>query len=300
MRRGKVILRERQVARELSAEIDRMLSEGAWAREDGSIGRPSADPLLEAARRLSRINECLPPVPEALERRVQAIVRSRAGGPLSSYRLPPWQWARSALGGALTAAILLLVLWIVTPGGQAAWAQMLQVLRLGQTRVVVTPTISLEQTRSVREPLRDLVDVELRIGRAPALPKTLPEGYTLQEIAAVSYPDLPAWISQPFYVELCYGVEGVPPSLCLREYRLLFREYGEISEKRFLDNTVTYFEQVEVGGVPGALLEFSGDEPKCAVIWERDGLLLELRSDGRDGSHPLSKEELLRIAQTVR
>ena len=300
MRRRKVILRERQVARKLSAEIDRMSSERAWPKEGGAIGRSSADPLLEVARRLSQINECLPPVPEALERRVQAVVRSRAGGPLSPYRLPLWQWARSALGGALVAAILLLVLWVVTPGGQAAWAQMLQVLRLGQTRVVVTPTISLEQTRSVREPLRDLVDVELRIGRAPALPKTLPEEYTLQEIAAVSYPDLPTWISQPFYVELCYGVEGAPPSLCLREYRLLFREYGEISEKRFLDDTVTYFEQVEVGGVTGALLEFSGDEPKCAVIWERDGLLLELRSDGRDGSPPLSKEELLRIAQTVR
>jgi hypothetical protein len=319
MAEKRITRQERQAAYKLSWEIDCLLATKRGKGEKGKRGTngvPVGDPLLQTAYHLSQINDHLPPVPQALASRVRTIVGS---GRASTHRPLVLQQrggqARSALWGALAAAALLIALWTVTPGGQTAWAQMMQTLHLGQTRVEVTPTLTVEQSRAVREPLRDLVEVELRIGRAPAVPKVLPEGFALQEIVAVSYPDLPAWISQPFYIELCYGIEGGPTTLCLREYRLLFREYGGISGERYPGETIADFERVEIGGVTGALLTIS-DGGGYVALWERDGLLLELsstrgqkppeseqeptESGSRPRSHPLSREELLQIAQTVR
>jgi hypothetical protein len=164
---------------------------------------------------------------------------------------------------------------------------------LGQTRVELTPTLD-APTRAVREPLRDLVAAELLMGRAPSLPRTLPEGFVLVEVAAVSYPDLPSWISQPLYVELVYGIEGASPSLRLREYQLLFREYGGITGIQPADDLVASLEEVDVSGVPGALLTFSEGSVTHTVLWERDGLLLELETDR------LTAAGLLEVARSVR
>jgi len=139
-----------------------------------------------------------------------------------------------------------------------------------------------------------LLAVELTMGRAPSLPRTLPEGYVLREMAAVSYPDLPEWISQPFYVELVYGPEAGAHGLWLREYRLLFREYGGIKGIAAASESVSSMAEVDVSGVPGAILTFSHEEEMHTVVWERDGLLLELKTDC------LSEEELLRVARSVR
>ena len=193
----------------------------------------------------------------------------------------------------MVATAVFLVVWIVAPSGQQVWAGMLRALQLGQTRVELTPTID-APTRAVREELRDLFAVELQMGRAPCVPKTLPEGYELLEIVAVSYPDLPSWISQPFFIELGYGERGASPGLRLREYRLLFREYGGITSFQPVSELVANFEVVDVSGVSGTLLTFSEGSAVYTVIWERDGLLLELETDR------LSKEELLRVAQMVR
>jgi hypothetical protein len=167
---------------------------------------------------------------------------------------------------------------------------------LGQTRVELTPTLEASQARAVREPLRDLVAAEVLIGRAPSLPRTLPQGYELLEIAAVSYPDLPSWISQPFYVELCYGLEGAPFALRLRQYRLLFQDFGGISGFRVASDTVAGYEQVDLGGTSGMLLaldpEISGQT--YTVLWERDGLLHELETN------TLPRDELLQVARSVR
>jgi hypothetical protein len=169
---------------------------------------------------------------------------------------------------------------------------------LGQTRLELTPEIG-QETPSVRTPLRDLVAVELLMGRAPSLPTVLPEGADLLEIAAVSYPDLPPWISQPLYVELCYGTQPGASDLCLREYRLLLRQGGQITGVQVAGDAVAEFEPVDVGGVSGTLLTWSGRGDRAGVeghtvLWERDGLLLELESDS------LSVEELLAVAGSVR
>jgi hypothetical protein len=277
-------MQEREVARELSQEIDRVLSTEAPGAVDGASSTFARE--LAVARRLHAWSERLPPVPVGLQRRVQQIVQAPPGA------RRPRTW-RSATWGALAATMVFLVIWMVVPSGQQVWAGMLQALKLRQTSVELTATIE-PPTRAVREPVRDLVAAELLMGRAPSLPRVLPEGYELIEIVAVSYPDLPAWISQPFFIELGYGSVGDSPGLCLREYRLLFREYGGISAFQPSSEAVASFEAVGVSGVSGTLLTFAGGDAMYTVIWERDGLLLELETD------ELEKAELLEIAQTVR
>jgi hypothetical protein len=299
--------RQRTQARSLSAEIDGLLAgEGTLLNMDGHVGRLSEE--LAVASRLNELVASFPPVPADLERRVQEIVRSRP-----VYINRSWRPAHAAALSALATALVFLIVFLAVPGmsvGRRSWAQVIDVL-LGQTRVTLTPTLQVGSTLAasltpeasappVREPLRDLVAAELLIGRAPSLPKALPQGYVLQEIVAVSYPDLPSWISQPFYVELCYGreAEGSRSDLRLRQYRLLFREFGGISGVQVASGAVKDIEQVDVKGATGMLLTLDSPDrafrPAYTVLWERDGLLLELETDG------LSQENLLDIARSVR
>lgn len=299
-------MREKQAAYRLSRDIERALA--------GHDVQPRDAALFDTALRLAKLGQALPGVPEDLRGRVRAIVDTAkcasTGSPAEQQpgrilAIPRWAgggqrrlrraiWAIAGLVG------LLLVASVIVPGGQRAWASMARSL-LGRTRVELTPKVGSE-TRSVREPLRDLIAVELLIGRAPAVPKAVPEGCALQEIAAVSFPDLPAWISQPLYVELCYGAAEATPIFCLREYRLAFRQTGRLDSVQVAGDVVTEFEQVDIGGVPGALLtmtprdETTDGQPvvEYTVLWERDGLLLELHS------RVLTKEGLLETARSVR
>jgi len=192
-------VREKQAARRLSDDIEQALA--------GQVVQPADGALLDTALWLAKLGQALPAVPEDLRRRVRAIVRLPAEQqPGQTVATPRWaggrHWRlRTAVWAVAGLVVMLLVASVFVPGGQRAWASMARSL-LGQTRVELTPKVGSE-TRSVREPLRDLVAAELLIGRALSVPKSLPQGYVLQEITAVSFPDLPAWISQPLFVELC-------------------------------------------------------------------------------------------------
>jgi hypothetical protein len=286
--------RERRAAEELSTQIDRLYA--APPREQVEAP-PAAMPELLVATRLRHLSQAMPPVPEALRHRIRDLVGARAEHAPSGAHAPPGaqppsvRW-RSAAWGALAATLVLLTLFLALPTGQHVLAQAMRIL-LGQTEVALTPTLP-PPTRATREPLDSLLAVELAMGRAPSLPRTLPEGYVLREMAAVSYPELPEWISQPFYVELAYGLKGGAFGLWLREYRLLFREYGEIKGIAAASESVSHMEEVDVSGVPGAMMTFADEESSHTVVWERDGLLLELKTDR------LSEEELLRVARSVR
>jgi hypothetical protein len=280
--------RERRAAEELSKGIDRLYD--PLPHEPRKATSP-AMPELAVAHRLRRWSQDLPPVPEALRQRVRGMVAATAEEAAPRSR---WGWLRwrSAAWGALVATLVLFSIFLALPTGQQVLAQAMRIL-LGQTEVALTPTLP-PPTRAMREPLSDLLAVELTMGRAPSLPRTLPEGYVLRETAAVSYPDLPEWISQPFYVELVYGPEADAPGLWLREYRLLFREYGGIKGISAASESVARMEEVDVSGVRGAMLTFSPEEETHTLVWERDGLLLELKTDC------LSEEELLEVARSVR
>jgi hypothetical protein len=280
--------RERRAAEEVSREIDRLYD--APLPERGEISQ-AVMPELEVARRLRRWGQGLPPVPELLQERVRRLVKAKVEQ-VPSGPEPYWARWRSVAWGALAATVVLLGVFLSLPTGQHVLAQAMRIL-LGQTEVALTPTLS-PPTRALREPLDSLLAVELAMGRAPSLPRTLPEGYVLREMAAISYPELPEWISQPFYVELAYGLEEGPLGLWLREYRLLFREYGGIKSIAATSESVSHMQEVDVSGVPGAMMTFSDAGSWHTVVWERDGLLLELKTDC------LSEEELLRVARSVR
>ena len=290
--------RQKKQARALSAEIDRLLAGKGppGGPGDGQLSNSCPPEELAVAHRLNEIVASFPPAPAGLERRVQRIVRS---GPVDQrfslgWRLAPRASAvgTAALSALATALVFLVVLFVVPglSGGQRSWAHVIDVL-LGQTRVMVTPTLQVRSTLANqgtgaadltpeaggaqaepglprREPLRDLVAAELLIGRAPSIPKTLPQGYVLQEIAAVSYADLPSWISQPFYVELCYGSEqgGAPSDLRLRQYRLLFRELGGISGVQVAGDAVQDMEQVAGLGIPNPHCFILGATPRLGTL----------------------------------
>ncbi len=280
--------RERRAAEELSREIDRLYVRSPQER-DKATSAPV--PELAVVQRLRSLSQELPPVPESLRQRVRSIVAAHAQQAASRPKTGWLRW-RSAAWGALAATLVLLSVFLVLPTGQQVLAQAMRIL-LGQTEVALTPTLP-PPTRAMREPLPDLLAVELTMGRAPSLPRTLPEGYVLRELAAVSYPVLPEWISQPFYVELAYGLEEGTPGLWLREYRLLFRDYGGIKGISAASKSVAHMEEVDVSGVRGAMLTFSPEEETHTLVWERDGLLLELKTDC------LGEQELLEVARSVR
>lgn len=281
---------ERRQALALSAQIDRLLA----GDSTGPSGGPSTE--LDVARRLGQMAGRLPPMPVALERRVSAMVHARCAGcpPCPQRRWQPAVWS------ALATAAVLMALWFVLPGvwpgGAGVWASVRAVL-LGQTRVEVTPTLAVG-AQPVREPLRDLVAAELLVGRAPSLPRMLPDGYSLHQVAAISYPNLPAWISQPLCVELCYGTEAAPCALRLRQYRLLFRDFGGISGVKVASDAVRDVERVDLSGATGMRFTLDPERgqagPTQTIVWERDGLLLELESE------QVPAEELLEIARSTR
>ncbi|MBN1639946.1 MAG: anti-sigma factor [Anaerolineae bacterium] len=288
--------RERRAARQLVRALERMSARDATEGElPFEASTPAAvAPEVAVARRLQAWSDRLPPAPDALRQRVAAMVSAATA---TARACPPGRRAwRSAALGALAATVVLVAIWALLPSGQQVVAQALRVL-LGQTQVQVTAAAVRETpppTRAVRTPLRDLLAVELTMGRAPSLPRALPEGYQLREMCAVSYPELPNWISQPLYVELSYGPQEGAPGLWLREYRLLFREYGGIKGIAASGEAVAGLEEVDVAGAPGALLTFSGIEPTQTLIWERDGMLLELETDC------LTREDLVAVARSVR
>lgn len=280
--------RERRAAKELSKEIDRLY---ATPPQEWDKLRPASMPELAVVQRLRGWSQELPPVPESLRQRVRGIVAAHAEQASTHPKAGRLRWL-SAAWGALAATAVLLSLLLFLSNGPQVLAQAMRIL-LGQTEVALTPTLP-PPSPAKREPLPGLLAVELTMGRAPLLPRTLPEGYVLREMAAVSYPDLPEWISQPFYVELVYGPEEGAPGLWLREYRLLFREYGGIKGISAAIKSVARMEEVDVSGVPGAMLTSSPGEETHTLVWERDGLLLELKTDC------LSEQDLLEVARTVR
>lgn len=290
---------EKSRALALSAQLERLLAGEPveeCTRDEGFAKE------LNVARHLGQMVARLPAVPVELERRVGALICSQpVRGQRRGARRAGWKRWQPALWSALATAIVLVAIWFLLPGlgptdGRSVWAEMRAVL-LGQTRIEVTPTLA-RAAEPVREPLRDLVAAELLIGRAPSLPKTLPDPYVLQEVTAISYPDLPAWISQPLCVELCYGEPGEPCTLRLRQYRLLFRDFGGISGVKVAGNAVRDVEQVELQGTTGMLFTLASErgegQSTQTVVWERDGLLLELESD------QIGPEQLLEIARSTR
>ncbi len=281
---------EQRQAEQLSAAIDRMLAEAQG--EAGAAGivtsgmEPAEAGLLETARQLARLPALLGPVDAALEQQVMRRVRV---APQPQRRLPRFRlvWAVAGL-----ATVLLLVLFL-TPLGGAAVASFRAVFDLGQTDIEITqattPTVTAGLT-SVRQQMT-LEEAQSLVAFEIPEPAHLPPGYVLQEVNGHSYPDLPAWVPQPFSVELTYG-DDAGGFLHLRIYPIILGSEASISGLNLEATSVEKVQDLVVDGQQGVLLHVGGGDWQ-EVVWEHGSLILALSSDD------LAEAELLQVAQSV-
>jgi len=287
--------RAEQVAAErLSAEIDRLLRGEETAGVEGDLW-----PTVE---RLAAINQLFAPPDAALRQRVWARMQ-RARSTSRGWHWPAWPRALAAV--ALTLVLAVAVIG-ASPRGRQAIAEVMGIFRLGRVEVRVTPRATMQpgvEHRVTREEvLPDLASAEELVGYELLTPMALPEGYVLRAIHAVYYDELPAWIPQPFYVELDYGPpagDAHPYYLRLREYRISFGGPGEgISALRFASGEVSMAQEVDLDGRRAVVLHLPGAafppaEVLLEVVWEQDGVVVELMSQ------ELSADELIAVARSV-
>ena len=279
-------------------ELERMRAERVSAAVDQLIRDPEAEPgslipedtgLVDTARRLAQLPSLLGPVDPALEARVMHHVQgAKARRERPGYRLI---WAVAGV-----AAALLLVL-LITPAGQTAVASFLGVFHLGRTEVQVaqvgTPTATAQA--GVNREVLTLEDAQARLPFTIPQPAYLPEGYDLREVSGYTYPDLPAWLPQPFFVELVYDDES--GAVCtLRVYPLTVGEEASISGLNLEASSFELVKDVEIQGQPAVLLRLSDGGRRNAwqeVVWEHGDLMLALSASD------LTEAELLQIAASV-
>ena len=186
----------------------------------------------------------------------------------------------------------MLLALLISPAGQTAVASFLAVFDLGRTEVEVsqvgTPTVT-SGAAAVRETM-SLTEAELHFPFAIPRPNDLPAGYRLQEVNGYSYPDLPAWVPQPFFVELEYG-DGGGATCTLRVYPIMLGQEGNVSGLKLAATSIGEVEDVMVGGQPGVLLRLEGDWQE--VVWEQGELILSLSAGD------LTRDELLQVAGSV-
>lgn len=285
---------ERIAAETLSAEIDCLLRGEEAVALEGE--------LQAVVERLAALNCLFEPPDVALRQRVWTRMQ-RAQSTRGGWRRRPVARAWAAI---VLALVLVIALLGVSPVGRLVIAEVMGVFRLEQIEVRVTPRATaqpgVEHQVTRQEDLPDLTAAEKLVGYELLTPASLPEGYELHAVKAVYYDDLPAWVPQPFYIDLDYrppGGDAHPYYLRLREYRVSFGGPGEgISALRFATGEVSLAEDVDLDGRRGVLLHLPGAafppaEMLLEVVWEQDGVVVELMSQ------ELSVEELVAVARLV-
>lgn len=285
--------RDEQIrAEQASAAVDQLLRDpearpGRLA--DGDAG------LLDTAQRLARLPALLGPVDPVLERRVMRHVQA-AAPPQPAPRLR-WGWAVAGL------AAVLLVVALLTPMGQTAVASFMAVFNLGRTEVNITPVeapalpagIVAAGSTAVAQTLT-LAEAQAQVSFTIPQPAYLPPDYRLDMVQTTTYPDLPAWIPQPFLIELVFG-DDQGHDCTLRVYPITLGERASISGLNLEASSIQDVRDVEIGGRAGVLLQLGAPGAKAVwqeVVWEQDDLVLAL------STADLPEDELLRMARSVR
>lgn len=288
---------EQRRAEALSAAVDQLLAGGPEGDPAGgsTLGLDPADAgLLDTARALSRLPALLGPVHPALEERVMRQVRAaeqpaprpagRAARRLPRFR-PSW-----AVAGLVT---LLLVALLVTPLGNAAVASFRAVFDLGRTDIAITqattPTVT-AGAAGVRQAMT-MEEAQAAVAFEIPEPAYLPAGYRLLEVNGYSYPDLPAWMPQPFFVELVYG-DDAGGTYNLRIYPIVLGSQANVSGLSLETASVEKVQDLMIDGQPGVLLHVGGADWQ-ELVWEHGELIMALSSGDLDD------EDLLQVARSV-
>jgi len=283
---------ERVRAARVSAAVDQLLRDPE--KVPGGLDLAEAG-VMVTAQRLARLPALLGPVEPALEQQVMRQVRSLT---TPARRVP-----RSGLGWAAAGLLMVLLLVVLlTPLGQTAVASFMAVFNLGRTEVSIAPIYTpsaqpptaLAGTRAVQESLT-LAEAQEQVSYAIPQPVYLPSGYQLAGVKGYTYPDLPAWVPQPFFLELFYG-DGEGNDLILRVYSIALGDEGNIASLDLQATAIQDAKDVDVNGQAGVLLRLGTDRAGVVwqeVVWEQGELIVALSS-----AH-LAGEELLRVARSV-
>jgi hypothetical protein len=284
---------ERIRAEQVSAAIDRLV--GDPGAEPGHVAPDDAG-LLATAGQLAKLPSLLGPVDAAFEQRVMAQVRAGARPARRPPRFRP-SWAVAGL-----AAILLLAA-LLTPQGQTAVASFMAVFNLGRTEISITPAYKLSTPAATAAAGTAAIQQDLTLEDAQALlpftipqPAYLPPGYRMQGVRSYTFPDLPAWIPQPFFAELVYN-DDQGHRLALRAYPIMLSDDANISGLNLQATSIRDVQSIDVNGQPGVLLKLDtgGDgDGWQEVVWEQGNLILSLSATD------LAESELLATARSVR
>jgi hypothetical protein len=283
---------ERMRAEQVSAAVDQLLRD-----PEAKAGRLDPDDVgvMATARRLARVPLLLGPVEPALEQQVMRQVQT-VRWPVR--RLAPSRLAWAAAG--LVAVLLAVILF--TPLRETAVAGFLAVFNLGRTEVRIEsaytppalPATAVAGATAVQESLT-LEEAQGQVSFAIPEPAYLPSTFRLEKIHSYIYPDLPAWVPQPFFLELVYG-DGRGDELILRVYSIMLGDEASISRLNLQSRSIQDAQDVDVNGQPGVLLRLGSDRLGAAwkeVVWEKDDLILAL------SSVHLTEADLLRIARSI-
>jgi hypothetical protein len=283
---------ERNEARAFSELID-----GALSYED--LEQEGVDVLMvSVVRRLARL-------PDLLDQPDQAFVRElMARAPQDLRRAPRFGLRWKLALPAVAVLLVLLGVGLFSPRGLSALAGFAARFGLGRFAVQVTPQPGGEGDSFVlarRERLVSVEEAQARVDYNVLTPVALPPGYSLREITAVTYEDMPVWIPQPFYLELEYRRDGRPElhHLTLREFGLALREGAymrRIRQVDFASQDVSNARDVLVHEFPAALLTMPtepGIPPLKRLIWQQGEVVVEMLSQ------TLGDDELLWAAEQM-
>ena len=283
---------ERIRAEQVSAAVDQLVRDPDADLELSDLGAAEA---LAAARQMARLPALLGPADPAFEQRVMHEVR-RAG---RSPRRAPWLRLGWAVAGL---AAVLLVVMLLTPLGQTAVAGLMAVFDLGSTDVRIAPeytpstlpTTAVDGGRAVQRNLT-LEEAQDLVSFTIPQPSYLPPGCRLEGVNSYMYPDLPAWVPQPFFVELIY-YDSAGEELLLRVYSIVLGDGASISSLNLRAPPIKHAKDVSVNDQPGVLLRQDLDRSGAVwqeVVWEQDDLILAL------SSLYLDEPDLLNIARSI-
>ncbi|RME48830.1 MAG: hypothetical protein D6791_02365 [Chloroflexi bacterium] len=273
---------EFRAAQRLSEQVDRMLA---------GHSVDLADPRLAVAERLSRLGDLLPPAPPAFERRVLAPLHPPAR---RRFAFPDPAFPVRALSLAAAMAVVVM-LFVLTVPGQTALARLAAMFHLESVEVginvatatpaeahrIVTPRI--ERSLSSLEAAQQVAPVPILV------PRGMPAEWSLAGVTAVYYPDLPARV--PLNIILEYQAAG--RSLEVIEYFIQLGHNLTIDSLSRIDETSTSAREVTVDGRRAILVETNRTGAARTLIWQQDGILLELEAQN------LSLEDMLAFAASL-
>lgn len=278
---------ERRAAERLSRQIDELL-EGRLAL---TPEHEAADPRLAVAVRLSRLPALLPAVGPDLRRRVLGV---RPDGAASSRRLHRRLSMRTL--SLVAVAVIVVFAVVLTVPGQTALARLAAMFQLESVQVGInTPVDAPVSTREVAATRieRPFASVELVQAVAPVdilVPADLPE-WSLKRATAVYYPDLPAEV--PLNVVLTYESRAGGTADVV-EYFVRLGDNLTVDELRREDAVSTSARQIALNGRTAILVESGEPVDLYTLIWQQDGLLVEVDAQG------VTLQELTLLAESLR